>query len=192
MIHQCILGTDLFINNYQMGGWTKQKWDLFNVFIKNTTNWPFHVIHSNFNVAEWFMCPMTRKGSFRSTGHGAVKLGVKAVSQGIETCCILAIQWKRCLARHIKSYLFRGRRAAMASPFLSRTTSRARCRGMTLLVLSTPFIMGLSSRCLVWWELGLPSLGQTGRLRKFRCFEHVKMVGLYWSSYIELLNNMRL
>lgn len=86
MIHQWILGTDLFINNYQMGGWTKQKWDLFNVFIKNTTNWPFHVIHSNFNVAEWFMCPMTRKGSFRSTGHGAVKLGVKAVSQGIERC----------------------------------------------------------------------------------------------------------
>lgn len=36
----------------------------------------------------------------------------------------------------------------MASPFLSRTTSRARCRGMTLLVLSTPFIMGLSSRAM--------------------------------------------
>ena len=81
MIHQWILGTDLFINSYQMGGWTEKQWDLFNVFIKNTTNWPFHVIHSNFNVADWLMCPMTRKGSFRSTGHGAVKLGVKA--QGI-------------------------------------------------------------------------------------------------------------
>ena len=135
------------------------------MFIKNTTNWPFHVIHSNFNVAEWLMCPMTRKGSFRSTGHGAVKLGVKA--QGIP-------RYRNLLHLSIKSNgncvwqdtrldaeKIRGRLAAMASPFLSRT-GRARCRGMTLLVLSTPFIMGLSSRCLVWWELGLPSLGQIG------------------------------
>ena len=86
MIHQWILGTDLFINNYQMGV-EPNKNGIYSMCSSKIQPTGHSMSFTPISTLPNGSCAqMTRKGSFRSTGHGAVKLGVKAVSQGIERC----------------------------------------------------------------------------------------------------------